>query len=108
MLSFAGCGGAPMIRRVVLLGGLSACCLLAQFSVVLVQNGREVTSADGHYGFGSSVPIGTAVDLQFRLKNGGNDAAVVFSLSDPHFSLVSAVPQAITANTAADLTVEFK
>jgi len=97
-----------MIRRFLLLAGLSACGLLAQFSVVLVQNGGEVTSTDGHYGFGSSVPIGTAIDLQFRLKNAGNDAAVVLSLSDSHFSLVSAVPQAVPANTAVDLRVEFK
>jgi hypothetical protein len=97
-----------MTQRVLLVAGLSASCLLAQFSVVRVQGGGEVTSADGHYGFGSSVPIGTVVDLHFRLKNAGKDAVVVVSLSDPHFSLLSAVPQAVPAKTAADLMVEFK
>jgi len=97
-----------MIQRVLLLAALTACSLAAQFSIVLVQNGQEVTSDDNHYGFGSSVPIGTAVDLHFRLKNAGNDAAVVVSLSDPHFSLLSAVPATIPANKSADLMVEFK
>jgi hypothetical protein len=97
-----------MIQRVVLLAGLSACRLIAQFSIVLVQDGQEVTSDNGHYGFGRGVPIGTAVDLHFRLKNAGSDAAVVISLSDPSFSLLSAFPTAIPAGTAADLTVEFK
>ena len=62
-----------MIQRVVLLAGLSVCRLIAQFSIVLVQDGQEVTSDNSHYGFGRSVPIGTAVDLHFRLKNAGND-----------------------------------
>src|SRR2546421_12743618 len=100
MLSLARCGDGPMIQRVLMLAGLSACCLLAQFTLVRVQNGTEVTSADGHYGFGGSVPIGTAVDLQFRLKNKGNDAAVTISLSDPHFSLLSAAPPEVKANAA--------
>ena len=98
-----------MIRRLLVAASLSACCLPAQLTLFLVQQGQEVASSDQQYGFGNT-PVGTPVSLEFHLRNTGTDATLSdLSLSSTDFSFnpAPALPQTISAGTALDLIVQF-
>jgi hypothetical protein len=99
-----------VISRVLLLALLGAGFLPAQFNLFLVQNGKEVASNDQTYGFGTK-PVGSAVTLEFHLRNAGADASLTdLELTSPDFQFIPSppsLPQTVPAGAALDLIVQF-
>lgn len=100
-----------MIRRLLTAACLTACCLSAQFSLMLVQDGSEVPVPD-QFGFGT-LSLGDHRDVPFRLRNTSSSAAniTVFALAgvaDFSFLNPPAVGTSIASGSAVDFQIRFQ
>src|SRR4029077_15482205 len=107
-LPSASAGGAPVIRRLMLLACFGAASLPAQLQLYWVQGAYEAPLSQ-QYGFGTCA-VCNSVDVQFRLKNTGANPTPLTILSvDSPFSMVNApqLPQSVRVNGAVYFTFRF-
>jgi len=99
-----------VIRRLLLLTVMSACCLPAQFALFPAGYcGVKGAIPVQTYSFGTA-PVGGSANSQFSLCNTGADAVVAnISFSDPEYQIEPPLqlPVPVAAGTSVDFVIQF-